>query len=146
MIYCDILCGWQHTGSFKQNRTFQGSILLLESLPWLIRPLFGGFPQDRLVPSTKNWIGFAKGLMIPSRFCVKGIIFFFLCFSFFSFQVCEQLLKGIVYPLAVKSTQVLKTSSPKRARCSGVFGSSSLPLPAHFHSLLCVCVREIFIV
>ena len=31
-------------GGQKQNRTFPGSILLLESLLWLIRLLFGGFP------------------------------------------------------------------------------------------------------
>ena len=50
--------------------------------------------------------------MLPSRFCLKGIIFFFF-YSFLSLSflkiilVCEQRLKGIVYPLAVKSTQVL---------------------------------------
>ena len=70
----------------KQNRTFPGSIILLESLLWLIRPLFGGFPYDRLAHSTKNWIGSGKDLMLPSRFCLKGIIFFFFHF-FFLFSV-----------------------------------------------------------
>ena len=31
-------------GSQKQNWIFPGSILLLESLLWLLHPLFGGFP------------------------------------------------------------------------------------------------------
>ena len=47
------------------------------------------------------------------------------------FLVCEQLLKGIVYPLAVKSTQVLDLAHQK----AGVVRSSSLPLQARFHSL-----------
>ena len=62
--------------------------------------------------------------MLPSRFCLNGIIFFFFRFSWFClfllfvvvvvvFQVCEQLLKGITYPLAVKSTQVLDLAHQK---------------------------------
>ena len=67
--------------------------------------------------------------MLPSRFCQKGIIFssstspFF--FFFFFFYVYEQFLKGIVYTLAVKKHTGTGSSSPKRARCSGVVGSSS---------------------
>ena len=45
--------------------------------------------------------------------------------------MCEQLLKGIVYPLAVKSTQVLDLAHQK----AGVVRSSSLPLQARFHYL-----------
>ena len=86
-----------------------------------------------IAPSTKNWISSGKGLMLPNRFCLKGIIFFYR-FSFL-LQVCEQLLKGIVYPLAVKSTQVLDLTHQKRARCSGVVRSSFLPLQARFHYL-----------
>ena len=38
----------------------------------------------------------------------------FVCLLFlFCFEVCEQLLKGIVYPLAVKSTQVLDLAHQK---------------------------------
>ena len=50
---------------------------------------------------------------------------------FFYFLVCEQLLKGIVYPLAVKSTQILDLAHQK----AGVVRSSSLPLQARFHYL-----------
>ena len=49
--------------------------------------------------------------MLTGRFCLKGIIFFF--FGFVFVHVCEQLLKGIVYPLAVKSTQVLDLAHQK---------------------------------
>ena len=66
--------------------------------------------------------------MLPSRFCLKGIIFFFFHFLFL---VCEQLLKGIIYPLAVNSTQVLVQAHQK----AGVVRSSSLPLQARFHYL-----------
>ena len=37
---------------------------------------------------------------------------------FFFFLVCEQLLKGIVYQLAVKSTQVLDLAKKKKSWCS----------------------------
>ena len=55
------------------------------------------------------------GLMFPSRFCLKGMIFAFfsLLLFFFFFQVCKQLLKGIVYPLAVKSTKALDLTHQK---------------------------------
>ena len=36
----------------------------------------------------------------------KVVIYMFFC-SLFSFLVCEQLLKGIVYPLAIKAHNVL---------------------------------------
>ena len=51
-----------------------------------------------------------KDLMLPSRFSVP---FFFLFFFFFF--VCANSLKGIVYPLAVKSTPRTGSSSPKGA-------------------------------
>ena len=38
--------------------------------------------------------------MFPSRFSLKGIVF--LIFFLFSFLVCGQVLKGLVYPLAIK--------------------------------------------
>ena len=45
--------------------------------------------------------------MLPSRFCWKRIVFFFFHASFsLFFQVFDQFLKGFVYPLAAKSTQV----------------------------------------
>ena len=76
-----------------------------------------------------NRIGSGKGLTLPSRFCLKGIIFFlslffvlfclFVCFLFcfvvvlFCFLVCEQLLKAIVDPLVVKTTKVLDLAHEK---------------------------------
>ena len=53
--------------------------------------------------------------MLPARLCLKGLIFFFR-FSPLPppfVQVCEQLVKGIVYPLAEKSTQVLDLAHQK---------------------------------
>ena len=56
--------------------------------------------------------------------------------------LCEQLLKGIVYPLAVKSTQILalahqaKTKTNKQtALLSATVRSSSVPLLVRFHYL-----------
>ena len=73
--------------------------------------------------------------MFQSRFCLKGMIFFSFHFLFFFFLVCEQLLKGIIYPLAVKSTQVLDPVHQKERFLSSVVGSSPLPLQARFHYL-----------
>ena len=43
--------------------------------------------------------------------------------------------KGYCLPTSCKKHTGTGSSSPKRARCSGVVGSSSLPLQARFHSL-----------
>ena len=59
-----------------------------------------------------------KGLMLPSRFSDP----FFFLFSSFFLCVCANSLKGIVYPLAVKSTPHTGSSSPK-----GAVRSSRLP-------------------
>ena len=53
--------------------------------PLVDMPLFGGFPLHRLALSTRNWIGSGKGLMLPSRFCLMGMIFSVFGFFFFSF-------------------------------------------------------------
>ena len=73
---------------------------------------------DRLAPGTKNYIGSGKGLILPSRFCLKGkkssaTSFFFFSLSPFFLKVCEQLSQGIVYPLAAKSAQVLDIAHQK---------------------------------
>ena len=48
--------------------------------------------------------------MLPCRFPLKGIVFFFsFFFSFFCFSVRSalKLLKGIVYPLAIEAESVV---------------------------------------
>ena len=69
--------------------------------PLVIRSLLGAFHWIDIAPSTKNLSCSGKGLMLPSKFCLKGIVFFSLLFFFF--LLCKQLLKGIVNPLAVKA-------------------------------------------
>ena len=82
----------------KQIQTFPGSVLLLVT-PTVICPSFHRLLIGFIVPSTKNRTRPRKGLMLPGRFYLKGIVFFYPLFV----SVCEQLLKGIVYPLAVKT-------------------------------------------
>ena len=69
--------------------------------------------------------------MLPSRFCLKGILFFFrfsLFLFFFSlfFLECEQLLKDIVCPLAVRSTHVLDLDHPEE-RVAFWFSGNQFP-------------------
>ena len=101
--------------------------------------------------------------MLPSRFCLKGIIFFFFHFSLvfllllffcflFLFLFCflgsvRTAFKGYRLPTSCKKHTGTGSSSPKRAHCSGVVRSSFLPLQARFHYLslyiyiyVCVCV------
>ena len=94
--------GWRS----KYNRTFPGSNLLLVT-PLVIRPSFQGLPTGLIALSIKYGTRIGKGLILPSRFSLNGIVFCFLLLSF-SFLVCEQLLKGIVYPLTAKVQNVLK--------------------------------------
>ena len=79
--------------------------------------------------------------MLPSRFSLKGMVFFF--FSLFLFLVCEQPLKGVVYPLAVKAHSVLDNDSIKqntllsgaaRSSSSPFVGAFSLSLSIHIHA------------
>ena len=52
------------------------------SLPsgWNV-PFSGASRWIDIAPSIKNWVGSVKGLMIPSKFWLKGIFFFYFFFS-----------------------------------------------------------------
>ena len=98
-------------GGQKLNRTFLGSIVLLESLLLLIRPLFGASHGVDFHLSQRN-NRFRKGPYAPKKVLFEGINFLLLLLPFF-LLVREQPLKGIIYPLAVKSTQVLDLAHQK---------------------------------
>ena len=57
--------------------------------------------------------------MLPSRYCLKGIIFFFFLFSFFSPSV-RTAFRGYRLPSSCKKHTGTGTSSSKRARCCSV--------------------------
>ena len=77
-----------------------------------------------------------KGPYVPKQVLSEGNGFrlpFLLFLLSFSFLMCEQLLKGVVYPLAVKAYSVLDNYSIKKnTLLSGAARSSSSPFVCAF--------------
>ena len=74
--------------------------------------------------------------MLPRKFSMKGVVFLFLLHLFFFFLFssfslppsdCEQFLKGVVFPLVVKTHQKHIWLMKKGAVLSGAARSGFLP-------------------
>ena len=87
-----------------------------------------------------------KGPYAPKQVLSEGNGIHLLLLLSFSFLVCEQLLKGVVYPLAVKAHSVLDNYSIKKnTLLSGAARSSSSPFVGAFSlSLLIYIYMYIF--
>jgi len=82
-----------------------------------------------------------KGPYAPKQVLSEGNGIHLLLLLSFSFLVCEQLLKGVVYPLAVKAHSVLDNYSIKKnTLLSGAARSSSSPFVGAFSLSLLIYI------
>ena len=108
-----------------QNWTFPGSILFLvsgDTFP------FSAVLTGLTAPHKKNWIGQEKGLMLPSRFSVNGVV----CFLFFSMQTAFKVRR---LPTSCKNTQHTRSCLLNAVWYSLVQLGLALFLHSCFHSL-----------
>ena len=135
----------------NQGWTFTGSVLLLKSLLWRYA-LFSGANSHCIIiaPSPKYWTGSGKGLMLPSRLCLNGIMFFFCLLFLLVFRSVRTAFKGYYLPLSCKRHTGTGSSSPKRVCYSGVSCSigltCSVPIRSHKSCSLPVMSKVLFLI
>ena len=119
LAFMGFYCYTQHDATPTQKSAQKCTVTFHNFLRERLQSTFIG-QIGVIAPSIKKLIRPGKGFMLPSRFSLKRIFFFFfysLClfiFLIFYFLECKQLLKGIIYPLAdCESTQLTRFSSPK---------------------------------